>query len=160
MDRLYAPWRSSYITEEKTTECPFCVAVASVQDESHFVLSRTQDVLVLLNKYPYNAGHLLVVPTVHCGALDGLTPAIRSAMMEAATEWSGMLQQALSCHGFNIGFNLGTVSGGSIPDHIHLHVLPRWSGDTNFLATLGDTKLVSFNLQDVYSRLRRRSHQD
>jgi ATP adenylyltransferase len=153
MNRLYAPWRSEYITEEKTTECPFCLAARSSDDQAHYVLSRNHAVVVLLNKYPYNAGHVLIVPVAHCATLEGLTSQVRGAIMEAATVWSGILQKALSCQGLNIGFNLGIVSGGSIPDHIHMHVLPRWAGDTNFLATLSDTKLISFNLQDVYRRL-------
>jgi ATP adenylyltransferase len=153
MNRLYAPWRSSYIVEKKSSQCPFCVAAVSTDDKAQYVLWRDQDVLVLLNKYPYNAGHLLVIPTMHCGTLEGLTSVVRAALIEAATVWSGIVQRVLGCQGFNIGFNLGTISGGSIPEHIHLHVLPRWAGDTNFLATLGETKLISFNLDEVYQRL-------
>ena len=158
MNTLYAPWRSSYIKKEKVgkkekEECPFCVAALSTQDAAHFVLSRNADVLVLLNKYPYNAGHLLIIPLVHCATLEGLSPKVRASMMEAATLWSEILKKELVCQGLNIGINLGVVSRGSIPDHLHMHVLPRWQGDTNFLATLADVKLISADLQTMYYML-------
>ncbi len=158
MDRLYAPWRSLYIKKnrDKSTECPFCVAVASSDDSAHFVLWRSPEVLVLMNLYPYNTGHLLVISAGHCGSLEGLTPLERAAMMEAVSVWTDVLRAEFGCQGFNIGLNLGVVSGGSIPDHLHMHIVPRWQGDTNFLVTVSDIKLISVELEAVYARLLKR----
>ncbi len=156
MDRLYAPWRSLYVEKKDNKQsdaCPFCEASASAVERDFLILSRSLQVVVLLNRYPYNTGHLLIIPVAHVADLDQLLPSVRAEMVEAASEWSVRLRATFNCQGFNIGFNLGTVSGGSIPGHIHLHVLPRWSGDTNFLATLGDVKLVSHDLESVYDRL-------
>jgi len=117
------------------------------------VLARNEHVLVLLNKYPYNTGHLLIIPLNHVAQLSDLSPEVRASIMEATAEWSQIVQRELNCQGFNIGLNIGKISGGSIPDHLHMHVLPRWQGDTNFLVTLAETKLISFSLSDLYHAL-------
>ena len=155
MNQLYAPWRAAYVKEEKNNlqECPFCAAAQSDDDAAHMVLARNEHVLVLLNKYPYNTGHLLIIPLNHVAQLSDLSPEVRASIMEATAEWSQIVQRELNCQGFNIGLNIGKISGGSIPDHLHMHVLPRWQGDTNFLVTLAETKLISFSLSDLYHAL-------
>jgi len=155
MDRLYAPWREAYVGKEKSGkgECPFCLAAASSDDASHHVLDRGGDFLVMLNRFPYNSGHLLIVPTDHIAELEAASSEVRAGMMEAVAKWSALIKRALGCHGFNIGFNIGEVSGGSIPGHLHMHVVPRWRGDTNFLTTIGQTKLISCSLDGIYRQL-------
>lgn len=155
MDRLYAPWRSSYIKKDKSSDdqCPFCEAAASNDDAKHHVLERDGSLLVLLNRFPYNSGHLLIVPTAHVSDLELVARTVRAGMMEATAKWCAIVKKAFKCHGFNIGFNVGEVSGGSIPGHLHLHVVPRWQGDTNFLVTIGETKLISSDLNEIYQQL-------
>lgn len=154
MDRLFASGRAAYVGKKREGDaCPFCIAAASVHDASVYIVERTPDILVLLNRYPYNAGHLLVVPVAHVADFASLTPLVRAAIMEAVVCWTSRVQLALGCHGFNIGCNVGVVSGGSIPDHVHMHIVPRWQGDTNFLVTIGETKLVSRGLDEVFEKL-------
>lgn len=156
MDRLYAPWRSHYVKSDDK-RCPFCVAATTKNDEESLVIARNELAITLLNRYPYNAGHLLVVPHEHTGNPNALTPEVRAALMEAAIEGLNLLKKVLKCEGANIGFNFGKISGGSIPDHLHLHVVPRWQGDASFLTTIADTKLVSFDLNEIFKQLRSRS---
>ncbi len=155
MDRLYAPWRSSYIKKDKNSDdqCPFCVAAASDKDALHHVLERDGGLVVMLNRFPYNSGHLLIVPRAHVSDLELVAPMVRASMMEATAKWCAIVKKAFKCHGFNIGFNVGEVSGGSIPGHLHLHIVPRWQGDTNFLVTIGETKLISSDLNEIYRQL-------
>lgn len=155
MKRLYAPWRAAYVKKNKEHKpaCPFCSASQQREDEANLVLFRNEHIIVMLNKYPYNTGHLLIIPHEHKAELAEVSCDVRAALIEAASEWTEILRAHLKCQGFNIGFNLGTVSGGSIPEHLHMHVLPRWQGDTNFLTTLAETKLVSFSPDDLYHAL-------
>lgn len=154
MDRLFASGRGSYVGKKREPgSCPFCAAVITSDDAAAYIVERTPDFLVLLNRYPYNAGHLLVVPVAHVADLVSLRPPVRAALMEAVVMWAVRVERALGCHGFNIGCNLGQGSGGSIPEHVHLHVVPRWQGDTNFLVTTADTKLVSVGLAEVYEKI-------
>jgi ATP adenylyltransferase len=155
MDKLYAPWRSAYIKKESNDQpsCPFCDAAVSSNDAAHFVLARYDGVLVMMNKFPYNTGHLLVIPAAHIADLGEATAVVRGQLMEAANDWIQILQKQLNCQGFNVGFNLGAVSGGSIPGHVHMHIVPRWQGDTNFLATIGNVKLISSDINEVYKKI-------
>jgi ATP adenylyltransferase len=153
MERLYAPWRSSYLKGDDD-RCPFCVAATTKNDEESLVIARREHAIIMLNRYPYNAGHLLIVPHDHTGDPNELPPEVRAALMEAAIEGLNLLKKVLKCEGTNIGFNFGKVSGGSIPDHLHLHVVPRWQGDASFLTTIADTKLVSFDLNEIFRKLR------
>ena len=153
MKRLYAPWRSSYI-KSKNNQCPFCIAAVTDDDLSSFVCARYEQVAVILNRYPYNTGHMLIIPYQHESELSCLMPAVRAEMMEAVNDSITVLKKVLQCHGINVGFNFGESSGGSIPDHLHMHVVPRWSGDTNFLVTVGNTKLISCDLHQIYQQIK------
>lgn len=156
MKKLYAPWRSAYLKNKDQQEsgCPFCNAAASCDDTKHLVLARRGDVLIMLNRYPYNAGHILVIPACHEGDPTQLTPELRTALAEAVNESILAVRKALSCDGVNVGMNCGKASGGSIPEHLHWHILPRWQGDTSFLPTLANTKLISDDLLQLYEQLR------
>ena len=124
------------------------------EDEKRFVLRRFKHCFVMLNLYPYNAGHLLIVPYLHEGQLSGLSSEARFELAELTMLSSQILRDELNAQGINIGMNLGRAAGAGIPSHVHQHVLPRWEGDTNFLATLADTKQISFDLHEIYKKLR------
>lgn len=148
---LYAPWRALYKKPE--TDCPFCKDFALYKQEL-FVLDITTTTVTLLNLYPYNAGHILVIPKKHVAHLDELTEQERNDLMQALSRSAQAVKTVLECTGINIGFNIGDgAAGGSVPHHIHGHVLPRWKSDTGFLTTLSHTKPISFNLSEIYQKL-------
>lgn len=161
MKRLFAPWRSSYagdVSEKRTDyanahECVFCQQLEAQQDEKYLIIKRFEHCALLMNKFPYNAGHTLIIPYAHIGTLEKLTPIVRADMMEALTTSTNMIQKALKPDGFNIGINLGKAAGAGIPSHLHIHLLPRWESDTNFMPTIAETKVISFDLHDIYKKL-------
>lgn len=161
LDMLYAPWRDKYINScsqklEKTCErCVFCeIWSARDKDEELYVLARYNGVMVLLNAYPYAGGHLLIVSESHVATLYDCSREIRSAMMEMASFSSKILKKELCAMGVNIGMNIGKSAGAGIPDHVHMHLVPRWAGDTNFLPIIGKVKQVSVDLERVYKQLK------
>jgi len=162
MDYLYAPWRSAYtegVVRSKepnvpASECVFCGKLADHSDEQHFVLRRFGRTVVLLNLFPYNAGHLLIMPLAHCAELEQLDAETQSEMMWLVSKSTRILKDVLGAEGMNIGLNLGKAGGAGVPAHLHIHVLPRWTGDTNFLPTLAETKQISFDLNDIYTKLK------
>jgi ATP adenylyltransferase len=159
MKRLYAPWRSSYVTksEHKKTsdECIFCTCGASLKnDDVSFIIARYDSCFVMMNAYPYNAGHLMVIPYCHIGELFALDMHTRSEMMNVVADATNVLKNTLNPDGFNIGINMGAAAGAGIPDHIHIHVLPRWHGDTNFMPLLADTKHISMDLTVMYKKIK------
>lgn len=157
MKKLYAPWRAAYTTRVHTTKksdtCVFCTIRDSKEDAPEFVLKRLNHCMVMLNKYPYNPGHLLVVPYEHKPALHFYDAETRAELMEEASIATQMLDRAFNTDGCNIGINLGKAAGAGIPEHLHVHVLPRFFGDTNFLPTLTDTKQISLDLYEIYDQL-------
>lgn len=161
MKKLYAPWRSSYTTEttrgkhdDSTPEdCAFCTKFNMEDDAKHFILARSKHHAILLNLYPYNAGHLLIVPYAHVKNMDDLSHEARIELIELLTQSITILKNTLNAEGINVGLNLGKASGAGIPSHIHWHTLPRWHGDTNFLPLLADTKAVSYDLEVMYKKL-------
>ncbi len=158
---LYAPWRKKYVTKvnapregDPHKDETFRLIMEDNDDAKNFILKRFKHNIVMLNRYPYNAGHLMVIPIKKVDQLDKMSPEARAEMMELATHASRILQDVLGAAGINIGLNIGKASGAGIPGHLHLHVLPRWAGDTNFLPILGQTKQVSVDLNDVYKQLK------
>jgi ATP adenylyltransferase len=146
----------SYIGAERPAGCVFCAKVAEQRDEENLVLYRGKLAFVLLNLYPYNSGHAMVVPYLHSGDFAGL-PADVSADVFALTQRTvHALQGEYNPDGFNIGLNLGQIAGGSISDHLHVHIVPRWGGDTNFMPVTADTKVLPETLDQTYRRLRPR----
>lgn len=154
MKKIYAPWRSQYITKLNNGTCVFCEQFQSSDDEKYLILKRYEHCIVMLNLHPYNAGHIMVLPLQHAAQLSELSPMIRSEIMEVVSESIEKIKTALACDGVNMGMNIGKAAGGSIPQHLHIHILPRWFGDTNFLATLADTKPISFNIHEIYKKLK------
>ena len=155
MERLWAPWRMAYITQEPRPGCLFCRAVADPNDpDSELVVWRPDGAIVMLNKFPYNPGHVMVAPAAHKGDLAELDDAESAALMSALRQTIRVLRETLKPEGFNVGANLGRVAGAGIPDHVHFHVVPRWNGDTNFMPVLSEVKVVNEHLQQTAEKLR------
>lgn len=159
MDKLWAPWRLSYITRPKDPppasgdECFICRAAASSDDRSNLVVYRTELSLVVLNLYPYNNGHLLVTPKAHKAHLDELTVDEMLDIQLTIRKMTGVLGRRMKPDGFNVGLNLGRVAGAGVPGHLHWHIVPRWLGDSNFMTTVGDMRVLSQALDALYDLL-------
>ncbi len=163
MKNLYAPWRESFIEQldtdkKKAKKCLFCQKPPEKDDANNFILDRAKHCYVMLNLYPYNAGHLMVIPYRHCKDLDLLEEHERLDLMNATAKATKILKETLTPDGFNLGVNLGKGAGAGIPGHLHIHVVPRWNGDTNFMPILADTKHISFDLAKLYQKLYRAYH--
>lgn len=140
---LWAPWRIDFIRSEKDGECFLCDnKIPSDCEEESLIISRGEHVFVIMNRYPYNPGHLLISPYRHVGDLTELTPKERAALMETVTQCQVILKQLMEPNGFNVGFNLGVDAGAGVADHIHMHIVPRWRGDNNFMPALANTRVV------------------
>ena len=145
----------TYIQNHKDEEgCVFCEAQDMPDGPVNLILYRGQQTFVILNRYPYTSGHLMVVPYIHTAALQGLEPQARAEMMELATQIMSMLSKEYHAQGFNVGINIGEAAGAGITEHVHLHVVPRWTGDTNFMSSLGETRVLPETLEDTYQRLK------
>jgi ATP adenylyltransferase len=155
MRHLWAPWRMLYIQQSETvSSCLFCDVASARDDERNHVVHRGSRSLVMLNLYPYNSGHLMVIPYQHVGTLPEVEPAAGADVFRVTQLAVRALQEAMSPHGFNVGVNQGKVAGAGIADHIHLHVVPRWNGDTNFMPVVGEVKVLPESLEDTAKRLR------
>jgi ATP adenylyltransferase len=154
MERLWAPWRMEYITQEPRPGCLFCRVIENPDDEdAALVVWRPEGAVVLLNKFPYNPGHAMVAPAAHIGAIEDLDDAQTTDLMRALKRTVKVVKASLKPEGFNIGANIGRVAGAGIPDHFHLHVVPRWNGDTNFMPVLGEVKVVNEHLLQTAAKL-------
>lgn len=154
MDYLYAPWRTEYVTGKKS-DCVFCdIAQDEAHDEDNSVLYRDSQCFVVMNKYPYTPGHLLVVPLMHTDAIENLDEAVWLHMSKVVRQCSAMLRKAFRADGINIGMNLGKAAGAGIAEHVHYHIMPRWFGDTNFITTIADTRVFSNDFQKIYTELK------
>lgn len=146
----------SYIGEGRPAGCIFCVKPAEQRDTENLILHRGERAYVLLNLYPYNSGHLMVVPYQHTGDLATLPPDIGADVLALTQRSVAALTEEYHPQGFNVGLNLGEVAGGSISAHLHVHVVPRWGGDTNFMPVTAETKVLPETLDQTYQRLRPR----
>ncbi|MCC6444463.1 MAG: HIT domain-containing protein [Armatimonadetes bacterium] len=154
MEKLWAPWRMAYIEIEAPAGCIFCDKPAQDRDEENLILYRGSEACVFLNLFPYNNGHLMVVPYQHIASLSELSGSERLEMMDLSARCTEWLKTAFHPDGFNVGINLGRVAGAGIADHLHIHVVPRWNGDTNFMPVLGDAKVLPDSLQNTLRKLR------
>jgi ATP adenylyltransferase len=158
MERLWTPWRMAYVTTTSEPHgCVFCAArdrEPSGADNAALVVFRGATCYVILNLYPYNNGHLMVVPDRHVPALDAMTAEEREEMMELTRRCEVALTEAYRPHGLNVGINLGRAAGAGVVDHLHVHVVPRWNGDTNFMTVVGDTRVLPEDLRQSAERLR------
>lgn len=157
MDRLWSPWRLAYVTgtaAPSPSGCIFCDAAAAADSSDSLVLVRGRDAYVILNLYPYNNGHLMVVPNRHIGSLAAATPEELSALMRLTRDAEIALGEAYQPQGLNVGINLGRAAGAGILDHVHIHLVPRWTGDTNFMSAVGETRVLPEALAQTAARLR------
>ncbi len=157
MERLWAPWRDAYVaaTHDEGGGCIFCEKPREDRDAQNYILLRAARVFVILNAYPYNNGHLMVVPYEHVGDLEAAAPETLAEMMTVAQRCARVLRARLHPAGLNLGMNLGRPAGAGVADHIHLHMVPRWTGDTNFMPVLAETRVLSQSLERSYETLRR-----
>jgi len=152
---LWAPWRMEYIRGEKESGCIFCNRIPQANDRENLIITRGKSCFVIMNRYPYNNGHLMIVPNRHVGALENLTIEESAEMMHLLQKSARVLNEAMHPHGFNVGMNIGKAAGAGIDDHLHFHIVPRWPADTNFMPILGHTKVVSEALQDTWASLQK-----
>ncbi|MBT4382533.1 MAG: HIT domain-containing protein [Candidatus Marinimicrobia bacterium] len=153
MDRLWAPWRIDYIRSPKEDGCIFCNKPEKNDDQSSLILARGKHSYVLMNLYPYNNAHLMVAPYSHESNTQSLSPETLSEIIWFSDKTMEILKEKLSAEGFNFGANIGSAGGAGIEEHIHFHIVPRWSGDTNFMPVLGHTKVQVQGLEDTYDHL-------
>lgn len=159
MEQLWSPWRSQYIqtfgTDAENDECFLCAAGRlPAESEQRLVVARGKTCCVVMNKYPYNSGHLLVAPYRHIGEMELLTPDELTEMMLLLRHSSEVLREIYSPHGMNIGANLGRAAGAGVPGHLHFHLVPRWNGDTNFMPVFADIKVIPEALETSYDKLK------
>jgi ATP adenylyltransferase len=150
---LWAPWRMEYIMSDKSKDCIFCIGKDEAQDKEKGILYRSNHAYVILNRYPYNNGHLMVSPFQHSSKLEEVDEATGQDMFWLLQRSLEILRKSLRPDGFNIGVNLGRVAGAGIEAHLHVHIVPRWNGDTNFLPVVGEVRVISEALQTSYENL-------
>ena len=151
---IYAPWREDYILGPKEKGCLFCRIIGEQKkDRYNYVLYRGKNVFVVMNRYPYVSGHLMVVPNRHIANFEKLPQATALDLMTETQRAVAILKKVLGPHSLNIGINLGHQSGAGVPGHLHQHIVPRWHGDTNFLSVIGNTRVVSVSLPSIYQKL-------
>lgn len=153
MNKLWAPWRSRYIHRQKKSGCIFCQIFKSDNDRGHFILTRYRHCFAVLNTFPYNNGHTLIVSNRHVESLEKLKTAEILDMHKLLLFTKKSLKKTLKPNGFNIGINIGENAGAGIKDHLHIHIVPRWIGDTNFMPIIAGTKIISQSLEELYRLL-------
>ena len=158
MDKLWSPWRSKYIESFKPGvlkdgECLFCKVQKASADKDNYIVYRSNHSFIIMNLYPYNSGHLMIVPYQHTSELSSLNRDETLDCMNMVNLGCKILNDSVFPHGFNIGVNIGRISGAGIDEHVHFHIVPRWSGDTNFMPVINDVKLVSEGMDDTYKKL-------
>lgn len=154
MKFIFAPWRIEYIRAPKGEGCFLCELPKEDRDEENLILYRGKTCFVIMNNYPYNPGHLMIAPYRHVGELESLSQEELLEIMALAQKMVSLLKGVMRPEGFNLGFNLGKVAGAGVEDHIHLHVVPRWGGDTNFMPVIADVKVVPQAVRETYKALK------
>jgi ATP adenylyltransferase len=163
MDQLWAPWRLAYVVAAKKPAddvCFICQGLADKDDKANLIALRTAASVVVVNRFPYNNGHLLIAPCAHKGKLDEFTAKDLLEVMETLQRMVAVLSDLLQPDGFNVGLNLGRVAGAGLPGHLHWHIVPRWNGDTNFMPVCADVKVIVQSLDTLYDMLVRKLRED
>ncbi len=158
MDRLWTPWRYKYVSsasgESSPKQCVFCIQAAAGDDDRFFIVLRAKHNFLMLNLYPYTNGHLLIVPYEHVAKLSDADPEALTEMMQLATRVESAFHELYKPDGVNLGMNLGEAAGAGVPGHVHMHMLPRWSGDASFMSTVAETRILPEELAVTYKRLK------
>lgn len=152
MQHLWAPWRMEYIKKADQKGCFLCKALKEKKDKKNLIITRTKKAFVIMNRYPYNSGHLMIAPIPHTGNMEDLSKDEIIEMFGLLIRMKQLLTKILNPEGFNIGINLGRIAGAGLISHVHIHLVPRWAGDTNFMPVLGKTKVISQSLDKLYQR--------
>jgi len=150
---LYAPWRLDYILSKKAEDCIFCCHPSAEDDAKHLIIYRSEHCYVIINMYPYNNGHVMVVPFAHISSLSELSQAALNDVFGAVQLTESVLTQTYKCEGLNIGINIGKAAGAGIEEHIHVHLVPRWLGDGNFMTVIGGERVIPEAFDDVFLKL-------
>lgn len=153
MDNIWAPWRIEYILGKKPEGCLFCNKAQEKEDEQNFILLRNPFNYIIMNIYPYNPGHLMIVPYLHTPTLENLSDEVSLDFMKTIQKALSVLRKSLKPNGFNLGLNLTKSGGAGIEEHVHLHIVPRWTGDTSFITVLSDVRVLPEHLNATYSKL-------
>jgi ATP adenylyltransferase len=158
MEQLWSPWRSKYIGsfkgKDEIEECFVCYAIAHPdKDKENLVVARFKHTIVMMNKYPYNNGHLLITPIEHKAKLDDLSKEVRAELMEVVNICTKVIEEVFRPQGYNVGLNAGAAAGAGLPGHLHFHIVPRWRGDTNFTAVIADYKVINESIEDSRDKL-------
>jgi len=155
MERIWAPWRMRYIESgEMDAGCFLCRARDSADDEGNLILARNDKAFLIMNRYPYANAHLMAVPNAHTGDIENLSPDELTAVMSLVQKSVEVLKKAVGAHGFNVGINIGREAGAGLVGHIHVHIVPRWGGDTNFMPVFGEVKVINEHLETTYRKLK------
>ncbi len=155
MNYIWTPWRMKYIQENQdSNDCIFCLAAGGEDGLENLVFHRGEGVFMILNRYPYTSGHIMCVPYRHVSRLEALTETVRSELMAFTSKAVEVLQSVYQPEGFNLGMNLGNVAGAGIAEHVHMHIVPRWGGDTSFISTVGQTRVLPESLEETYRRVK------
>jgi ATP adenylyltransferase len=156
VDRIYTPWRLKYVTSHQKKEgCIFCNALEDevARDRENFVIYRGEECFGMMNIYPYNVGHLMIMPRLHTSKLAGLSRQTQLEMMLLTTYFTELLDDLMHPDGFNVGVNIGKAAGAGIASHLHVHIVPRWQGDSNFMPVIGETRVLPEELTDTYDKI-------
>lgn len=153
MDNIWAPWRIEYILGKKPEGCLFCNKAQEKEDEQNFILLRNPFNYIIMNIYPYNPGHLMIVPYLHTPTLENLSDEVSLDFMKTTQKALSVLRESLNPNGFNLGLNLTKSGGAGIEEHVHLHIVPRWTGDTSFITVLSDVRVLPEHLNATYKKL-------
>ena len=154
MDHLWSPWRMKYIQKQEPPDgCVFCLAAAQENDAENLVVKRDKHAFVILNRFPYTNAHLMVVPNSHQPSIEELSPDTRAEMMELTSQSMQLIRLEYHPEAFNIGANIGAAAGAGVAEHVHIHIVPRWAGDTNFMSAVGETRVLPEELDETYRRL-------
>jgi ATP adenylyltransferase len=153
MEHLWAPWRMEYIKKIDEKGCIFCQKPKEKNDAANLILHQGRNSFIIMNRFPYNGGHMMVVPFRHVANLENLSDEERNEQFSLVSRCIAVLKEIMKPDGFNIGMNLGRIAGAGIDQHIHTHIVPRWAGDTNFMPVTGDIRIINESLADTYKQL-------
>ncbi len=153
MKQLWAPWRMDYILSDKTRGCILCGLPKEDRDRENLILYRSSHNFVVMNRFPYNNGHVMVVPYIHAPSLDGLSDETMLDFMKVTQHAVASIKRAFAPEGFNIGINLGRIAGAGMEEHIHLHMVPRWAGDTSFMTVFDEIRVIPEHILSTYDKL-------